>query len=287
MRLIALFFMLVLGGCSVSPARTAMEPWEQRLAGDAIVMLGEVHDNPWQHRLRLEVLQRAFAAGWRPAIAMEQLDRERQADIDQARRERPGDAGHVIDRGTPPRLSAAAASGWDWKFYRPFVELALRYDEPLLAANLSSADATRIVRGGYGAVFSDADLAALGLGQPVPADLQAAQEREIDAGHCHALPRTLWPRMARAQFARDAVMAALLRGHAGRGIVLLAGDGHVRRDIGVWRWLGPAQSRAFTVGYLEQGDAAPTAAAFDAVVRTRAAERDDPCARFARPAIGR
>jgi hypothetical protein len=31
---------------------------------------GEVHDNAQQHQLRLEGLQRAFASGWRPAIAM-------------------------------------------------------------------------------------------------------------------------------------------------------------------------------------------------------------------------
>ena len=62
-----------------------------------------------------------------------------------------------------------------------------------------------------------ATIAALGLGAPVPADLQAAQERAIDAGHCNALPPSTWPRMARAQFARDAVMAEALRLGAPRG----------------------------------------------------------------------
>ena len=52
--------------------------------------------------------------------------------------------------------------------------------------------------------------------------------------------RSMWPRMAQAQFARDAVMAEVLRRSApqGGGVVLLAGNGHVRRDIGVPRWLG-------------------------------------------------
>src|SRR5690606_11850582 len=112
-----------------------------------------------------------FASGWRPAIAMEQFDRQHQADIDRARRERPGDAQHLIDAAAPSRNRAGG--GWNWVFYRPFVELALRYDVPLLAATLSSADAASIVRGGYSAVFSEAEIARLGLDKPIAPDVQA------------------------------------------------------------------------------------------------------------------
>jgi uncharacterized iron-regulated protein len=264
----------------VACTTTAPGAWDDGLRGDAVVLLGEVHDNAAQHRLRLAALQRAFAAGWRPAIAMEQFDLEHQGDIERARRERPGDAGHLIDLAAPSRTRSSG--GWNWAFYRPFVELALRYDVPLIAANLSNADTARIVRDGYGAVFGEARIAALGLGTPVAAAMQSAQERAIDAGHCHLLPPSTWPRMARAQFARDAVMADVLRAATARGggVVLLAGNGHVRHDIGVPRWLGPLQDRAFAVGYLETEDDTTPVAAFDAIVRTAAAERADPCAEF-------
>ncbi|NUZ08286.1 ChaN family lipoprotein [Piscinibacter koreensis] len=261
---------LAASGCASVPARS----WESRLSGDAIVLLGEVHDNPAGHRRRLEVLERAFAAGWRPALAMEQFDRERQGDIDSARRERPGDAAHLIARATGP-----GEPGWDWALYRPLVELALRHDVPLIAANVSNADTRRIVREGYGAVFGAAERAAVGLDAALAADLQQGQERAIDAGHCNALPAALLPAMARAQFARDAVMAALLRARNG-GVVLIAGNGHVRRDLGVPRWLGASGRDVVSVGFLEAGDAATPAQAFDAVVRSPAAERSDPCARF-------
>jgi len=272
----------LLGGCvSTAPAPA----WEARLRGDAVVLLGEVHDSAETHRLRLELLQRVFAGGWRPAIVMEQFDRERQADIDRARRERPADAQHVIDlAGTPAR----PGGGWNWTFYRPFVALALAHDVPLIAGNLSNADAAKVVRGGFAAVFADPVAVALKLDRPAPADLQAAQEREIDAGHCGALPRELWPRMARAQFARDAVMADLLDRQARHGgVVLLAGNGHVRRDLGVPRWLAVDPGRVFAVGYLEGDGAVPPGVAFDAVVRTGPVERADPCLAFrARPAGG-
>lgn len=265
----------LLGACA-APMPPA--DWESRLRGDAIVLLGEVHDNDAHHLYRLQVLERAIAAGWRPALAMEQFDRERQSDIDRARAERPLDADYLIAQASPP--PARAGAGWNWPAYRPYVELALRHGLPLVAANLSNADTTRIVRNGYAAVFDPAAQAALGLDQPVPADWQAAHERQIDAGHCGALPASVWPRMARAQLARDAVMAQVLRQHGRQGIVLLAGDGHVRRDIGVPRWLTAEASRLFVVGLLEQGDGAEPTAAFDAVVRTAPASRDDPCVAF-------
>ena len=256
-------------------ACTAVAPgagWESRLRGDAVVLLGEVHDNAEQHRLRLAVLQRAIDAGWRPAIVMEQFDRERQPDIDRARRERPLDAGHVV--------ALAGGSGWNWDFYRPVVDLALRNRLALIAGDLSNADTTKVVRGGVAAVFDAAAAATLGLDRSISADWQAAQEREIDAGHCHALPATLWPRMAQAQFARDAVLAAALSSNADQGAVLIAGNGHVRRDIGAPRWLALDPRRVLSVAFLEDGDEATPVAAFDAVVRTAPAERSDPCAAF-------
>lgn len=252
----------------------ASPPLERRLAGDAIVLLGEVHDNTEHHRRRLELLRGAIDAGWRPALALEQLDRERQGVLERARRERPRDAQHVID--------AAGGAGWSWDSYRPFVELALEHDLPLVAANLSRADAKVIAQRGLGAVFDAESQSKLGLDHTIPADWQAAQEREIDAGHCHALPREAWPALARVQLARDAVMAGLLREHAARGVVLLAGNGHVRRDLGVPRWLPEAdQPRVFAVGYLEEGDEPPPGA-FDAVVVTARVARPDPCEAFRR-----
>ena len=260
------------------------QPWEPRLAGNAIVLLGEVHDNAAQHRLRLALLRRAFAAGWRPAIVMEQFDVDRQADIERARREQPRDAQHLIDQATI--RAARPGAGWNWAFYKPYVTLALEYDVPLLAANLAAADTRRIVRGGLAASFDDQRLAALGLHRAIAPEWQQAQESEIDRSHCGALPATVWTRMAQAQFARDAVMADVLRRHAERGAVLLAGNGHGRRDLGVPRWLDAEAPRVFALGLVERDDTHTPPGAFDATLRTEAAERSDPCADFKPPAAG-
>ena len=74
-------------------------------------------------------------------------------------------------------------------------------------------------------------------------------------------------------------------------MVLLTGNGHARKDVGVPFWLSAAE-RASTVsiGMLERGgagDGALPADDFDAYVVTGRAERPDPCvdlAKHLRPA---
>ena len=148
-----------------------------------------------------------------------------------------------------------------------------------MAANLPPGEAARLVRGDYAAVLGEARARELGLAPPPGAAWQTEQQRAVDAGHCGLLPTELLGGMARAQFARDAVMADTLRRHAAQGVVLLAGNGHVRRDLGVPRWLSdlPAE-RIWTVGFVEAPSAEALAGAFDAIVVTAAAARDaDPC----------
>lgn len=259
------------------PGASRRLPAEPQALADAmrgvpVVLLGEVHDNAAQHALRAAALQRLVAAGARPALAFEQLDRERQADVDRARRERPHDADWLIAQ------AGGGRGGWDWSLYRPFVQLALAHDLPIVAANLSRADASRVIREGYGAVFDAPTRARLGLDE-APQALLAAHEREVDAGHCGLLPPAMLAPMARAQLARDAALALAIAPWAERGIVLLTGNGHARSDIGVVRWL-PEALRAGTrsIGLLEDdGASALPADAFDRIVATPAAPREDPC----------
>lgn len=257
-------------------ATDAGSDWADALRGDTLALLGEVHDNPEHHRLRERALRRALAAGWRPAVVMEQFDLEHQAAIDRSRRERPRDARALID-------ATGAAKGWSWTDYEPLVALALEFELPLWAGNVSRATASRVIRDGYEAALGAERMAAWNLQRAPDAAWQAAQEHEIDRGHCGALPRTMWASMTRAQFARDAALASLLQQHGARGAVLLAGNGHVRRDIGVPRWLPPAAAaRVRAVGFVEADSPEPTAGQFDHVVRTARAERPDPCEAFRR-----
>jgi uncharacterized iron-regulated protein len=273
-RLAGPFVSLAIVACAAMPASLDEQALATQLAHRPAVLLGEVHDNAEQHRIRAAALARLLARGPRPALAFEQFDRDRQQEVDRARREAPANgrslADHVIARARTP------SDGWDWSRYRPFVELALRYDLPIIAANLSRADAARVAREGIGAVFDADQRRQLGL-DAIDPDLQRRHEAVVDEGHCRLLPSSALAGLARAQIARDAVLAASIRPHIARGVVLLTGNGHARRDLGVPRHLSPDErAQTWSIGLLEQG--AETADQFDIAFITPAATRPDPCA---------
>jgi uncharacterized iron-regulated protein len=230
-----------------------------------VVLLGEVHDNAAQHALRLRAFEALLAGGARPVLALEQFDRNRQADIDRALAQTPRpDADALI-------AAAGGAKGWHWPYYRPFVELALRHGLPIIAANVPSNEARTVMREG---------LAATGFDPRVPDDVMQAHARHILEGHCGQLDEKTAARMALAQVARDQFMARVLQAQAERGVVLLAGNGHVRTDIGAPRWLDPqTRQRSEAIGVLEAGD---NDTAYDRWVHTAAQPRTDPCAAMIR-----
>jgi uncharacterized iron-regulated protein len=87
--------------------------------------------------------------------------------------------------------------------------------------------------------------------------------------------------MVNAQVARDVWMAKTIRENASHGLILLAGNGHVRKDIGVYHWLsGAERSRTQVIAYTEdESDAVsvPEALVYDRTIRIEPFERNDPC----------
>ncbi len=250
----ALVFALISGGCSGGPkaAHAPLSP---------LLLYGEVHDNVHHHTLRLEHLRAIVAGGARPALVFEPFDIERQPEIDRARAA-GADAQALIDAAATP------GAGWPWPLLRPLVELALQHNLPIIAGNVSRAQARRIVAEG---------LAAQGFVADVPADISLAQTALIEASHCGLVDAPTARRMALAQVARDQAMARLVQQHAAMGVVLIAGNGHVRRDIGVPRWLDATlQGRVEVVGQVERAADAPPGA-FDRTVITPPQAREDPC----------
>jgi uncharacterized iron-regulated protein len=265
LRSIAALVALLLGACAHHAAADA-DRLTAALRSQPIVLLGEVHDNAAQHALRAQALRALVEGGARPALLMEQFDRERQAELDRALAKPGASADDVIAAAAPP--DAGAMQGWAWPLYRPYIALALEYRLPIVAANVSRADTRRVVQSG---------LATLGFDAAVPADIEAAQASAIVEGHCGAIDAAQARRMVGAQIARDQFMARMVEAHAAQGAVLLAGNGHVRSDVGVPRWLSAAtRERSVAIGLLEEGDA--SAAAYGIALFTPPQPRADPCA---------
>ena len=262
---------LVAGACAQRVERShAADADPQRLVAAigtrSIVLLGEVHDNAAQHAMREQALRRWLESGARPTLLMEQFDRERQSELDRALAQPGASADAVI--AAAGAVSARPGQGWHWPFYRPYVALAIEYRLPIVAANVSRADARRVVSEG---------LQALGFDPNVPADVAVAQAGDIADSHCGVLDAADARRLVAAQVARDQFMARMIERAAPQAVVLLAGNGHVRIDIGVPRWLTPAtRRRSVAIGLLESGTSAD-GARFDVTLMTPEQPRVDPC----------
>jgi uncharacterized iron-regulated protein len=248
-----------------------------------VVLFGEVHDNTALHALRIEIVRAAIKQGARPSLAFEQFDRDQQSRIDALR------AAKRIDSATDAAQFVSAMnsgrtqrSSWQWPQYLPLIQLALDHDLPIIAANLSRADAMRV--GSAAAdnafnIFSAAETATLGLDRPISSTLFEAQQREVKTGHCDLMPSEALAPTARAQIARDAVMANALQSKS-KGVILFAGNGHTRRDIGVAQWL-PQHAQLTTIGMLEtthsQIEKKSAYTQFDVVFYAAPQPREDQC----------
>jgi len=241
----------------------------QRAAAARYILLGETHDNPEHHRLQRVVLDALARQGTVRALAMEQFDAEHQQALDAAQRA-SASVEQLADAGSFDR------QGWNWPLYRPLVEFALEHRWPIVAANLSRAQAR--------AISLDPARAGLPPADPV---LRAALEDDMVAGHCGVRPEARrLAGLVEAQRARDAQMARSIRRQPS---VLVAGNGHARRDRGVPLYLASADLIA--IGFVEVetaserpqeyfGDGFATAASYDYLWFTARAEREDPCAGF-------
>ena len=272
---------LTLAGCAsgnrsageappASPAAPAVKPVGPN---PHVLLMGEVHDNTEGHRLRYDLLRQRVEGGWRPAIVMEQFDREDQDLLNKAQK-------GCLDAQCVIRVVNGAR--WDWQLYYPVIQLALTYQLPLVAGNLSRADASRVVRDGITATFDPQSVKDYRLDQPLPADLHAAQQQEIMAGHCNMVSDMMIGGMVNAQVARDIWMAKIVRDQRPRDVVLIAGNGHVRKDIGAGRWINQIQP-ILTVrseGFVEDDDDGKTAGLYDQTYKLKTQQRADPCAKF-------
>lgn len=237
------------------------------------VLLGEVHDNEVQHRLRGELI--TALASRAPAIVFEQFTASDQAIA------RPA-AGQALEQWLDE--NGFDRKGWRWPLHQPVVDAAIAHGRSLWGSNMSREALRAVVRGGDSAAPAQYQL--LMTKAPLDSAGRAGIDRELMEGHCGKLPASMVGGMRSAQVVRDAAMTdALLRAGADGPAWLIAGNGHVRKDMGVPRILYKvAQGKSvLVIGLLEReaDGSAPSAESrrpYDLVLITPRAEREDPCA---------
>jgi uncharacterized iron-regulated protein len=243
------------------------------------VLLGEVHDNPAHHQARAELLQGLLTQEPHTVVVVEQISRDHDAAMAKAREQGVDALDAVLAAGQFDR------KGWRWPLHQPIFEVVVHSPAELRGGNLERDQVRRIVREGDAAWPQD--LLALRARTAWSEAQQQTLAQDIQEGHCGAMPPSMLPGMVNAQRARDAAMAQAMlnaRAQGAKRVVLIAGNGHVRRDVAVPVYLqaaGVAPSEMAVVAYLETDSATP-AALYDQIERAPAPPREDPCAAFKR-----
>lgn len=242
----------------------------------AIVVLGEVHDNPAHHANQARIV-----AELKPqALVFEMIGPAAARRITSDARENAAELEGLLDW---------KSSGWpDFAMYYPI--FAAAKDAAIFGGGTAGQDVRRAVSEGAAVVFGDG-ASLFGLDAPLPQeqlDRRIGIQREA---HCDALPETLLPGMVEAQRFRDAALARATVAaweHArslsdSPRVVVIAGNGHAREDWGATAMLRDyydGQVTVATLGQFETG--AVMHEPFTAILTTEPAQRDDPCKVFAR-----
>ncbi|MCX2860404.1 ChaN family lipoprotein [Paucibacter sp. PLA-PC-4] len=235
-----------------------------KLLASDYVLLGEQHDNAVHHQRRAELLS---ALGPRVPVVAEHMTRG-QAVL-------PGPA-------LLPRLQAAGfdEKGWRWPLHEPLFVAAAAPGRLLVGGNAPREQARELARKGESALPDD--LRAVTRAAPLDAAGAKALDTDLVQGHCGMLAGERLVGMGWAQRARDAAMWLSLQAAAqaqGKPAVLVAGNGHVRRDYGVPHLIAAQQpaARVASVGFVETG-AKTQGLPYHYVWITAAPAREDACA---------
>lgn len=266
--------------------------WEQLLSHgsrQSFNLLGEVHDNALHHKLRAAFVSDQFRnwPGVLPAVVFEQFRTDQQPVLD-AFMARPKE-----ERTLDAFLAAVEwdKSGWAKYDYRPLFEAVLAAGLPIYAGDAPRDLIRKAAKEGPAALPPN-DLKQLALDQPLGERQHDAMLTEIEQSHCGLMPKSAFEGMAFAQRLRDATIAdvALKAREKHGGVLVIAGNGHVRSDRGVgWYIRQRAPDTKLTTTQLvevEDGKIHPETyvprdpdgkPAADYLIFTPRAARPDPC----------
>ena len=255
----------VIPGYTSEKQKPSVDALVDKLVQADYIILGEKHDNPEHHQLQLDILKRLKKRGWLKQVSMEMLTPSQQADVDMAIEKKIEDF-----YGLEQILQWD--KGWNWELYGPIVSWAVSEGVPLKAANLDEAE------------LKNVRLKPDRLGQELLGKRGVAIHRkQFRDSHCGHVDRKREESMLRVQVSRDARMAASLTSRS-KGVVLLAGSWHARKDIGVPRYvqLSAPDAKVTSVGMVERpvGEKRKLDREFDLVWMTEGVERPDYCEMF-------
>ena len=262
------------------------------LSDTPFILLGEKHDNADHHRIQAWLVGQVINKGRRMGLAFEMFGSDKSGVLREFHQSGSKNTAEIST------LTDWQKSGWpDWSMYQPIAESAVAADLPVLAANLTRAQAMAMAREGK-SVLDAKTRKRLRLNDPLPDSVTVARTDDLIKNHCNMLPAHMVEPMLKTQTAKDAVMAdAMISAEAEgdlEGAILIAGAGHARTDWGVpWHLHRRSPEKSvISLGIIEVNPDLATvseykafwdtpAPPFDYLWFTPRADDGDPCDKYA------
>ena len=266
------------------------ETLTEKLAAHSIILLGEFHDNAHHHRARarlIEALGQAHKSQEPFQLVVEQLA-----------------MGSSVSPNTKVSTEALLAQlkeagfqdkAWGWPLHEPVFRAAFSQGMAVHGGNLVPGQSMKLFQQGESALPEKLQGLLAKASLPAP-NLQALDKALVD-GHCGQLPDAMLKPMRLVQRATDLSLLVAATEH--KAAIVIAGNGHVRKDFGIPSLLPALKTspKLVTVGFLESdpsakaGQSGSTAsngqarhwAVYDYVWLTPPADREDPCKGFQMP----
>ena len=192
----------------------SLENLVNRINQAHVTILGELHDNPYHHELRANLLRQLPKRS--VTVIAEHLSAKKTVQWNLNLEEDLKNAGFDL-------------KAWQWPLHRPLFNAIAELQLPLLGGNLPPSAGKEIF------AHQDANLPPTIRQMLQLAKLSENAEntlfQAIQDGHCNLFPKASLPKMSLVQRARDAYMALELIEH--QPAILLSGNGHAWKDIGV------------------------------------------------------
>ena len=201
-----------------------------RLAGHSFVVVGESHDDPWQHRIQTRILREMAMRRDAVALGMEMFQRPFQDALDAYV------AGQIEEATMLERTEYEKRWGFQADFYRPMWRSARQGDFPLVALNARQELSKKIAHHGLEGLNADerADVPTLDLGNQA----HRAYVRKAFEQHDMEMSDQQFERFYAAQVLWDETMADtavdFMHAHpAVETMVIVAGRAHAHRAFGI------------------------------------------------------
>jgi uncharacterized iron-regulated protein len=205
-----------------SGRRVALAEVASKVAGNAIVVVGEQHTEESHHRAQLRVIQALEAAGARVAIGLEMFRHDSQADLDR----------WTAGETAPADFQKIYSDNWNypWEVYRPIFEHARNRRIPMIGLNVPRDITRQVARSGFASLSEE----QRGRLSDVTCSIDAEYMRYIRSVYgAHAHGNMSFEYFCEAQMVWDTAMAVhalgFLSAHPDAVVVILTGVGHAQK----------------------------------------------------------